>query len=61
MIDKIIQDEIVRMLLEELDDEFDGDIMNAFEPFSNYEITIKEMYIDDDDEIIADIVIEKRG
>lgn len=61
MINKIIQDEMMRLLLEELDDEFDGDILEAFEPDSNYEITINEMYVDDDDELIASISITKRG
>jgi hypothetical protein len=55
------QAEITRLLLEQLDEEFDGDILDLFEPGSDYEITITDMYYDDDDELIANISIEKRG
>lgn len=56
-----IQQQLIRMLLEQLDDEFDGDILDLFEPGSDYEISITDIYFDDDDELIANISIDKRG
>lgn len=56
----LLRQHLTRLLLEELDDEFDGDILDAFEPNSDYEIVIKEMYYDDDDELVTNIAIEKR-
>ena len=59
--DEFIKNEIIKLILGEIDEEFDGDILDAFEPFSDYEITIKEMYFDDNDELITDVEIKKRG
>lgn len=56
-----IQSQLIRMLLEQLDDEFDGDILDMFEPGSDYEINITDIYFDDEDELIANISIDKRG
>lgn len=61
IIDEVIRQQMVKLLLEQLDDEFNGDILDLFEEGSDYEITINEAYFDDNDELITNISINKKG